>query len=61
MLTKYPYLQTNKLEQDHNGTRIVAACKLMRSTLRVKRGMTEHCREFDVRSFLMEDEWKSVR
>ena len=23
--------------------------------------MKEHCREFNARSFLMEDEWKSVR
>ena len=33
----------------------------MRSTLRVKRGMKEHCREFNTRSFLTEDEWKLIR
>ena len=38
-LTKHPYLPTNQLEQDYNGTRIVAACKRMRSALRFKRDM----------------------
>ena len=33
----------------------------MRSALRVKRGMKEYCREFNVRPFLTEDDWKSVR
>ena len=41
--TKHPYLPTDQLEQDHIGTRIVAACKLIRPALRVKRGMKERC------------------
>ena len=41
ILTKYPYLPTNQLEQEHNRTRIVAAYKLMRYALRVKRGKKE--------------------
>ena len=61
MLTKHPYLPTTQLEHDHNGTRIVAVHKLIRSALRVKRGTKEHCREFNVRPFLTEDEQKSVR
>ena len=31
MLDKHRYFPTNHLEQDHNGTRIVAACKLIKS------------------------------
>ena len=61
ILTKHPYLPANQLEQDHNGTRIVAVYKLLRSALRVKRGIKECCREFNARSFLLKDEWKSVR
>ena len=60
MLAKHLYLPTNQLEQDHNGTRIVAACKLIRSALRIKRGTKENFREFNVRHFIAEDEWKLV-
>ena len=61
MLAKHVCLSENQTEQDHNGTRIVSAHKLIRSVLRVKRGVKEHFREFKVRDFLTGDEWKTVR
>ena len=61
MLAKHLCLPTNQLEQDCNGIRIIAVRKLIRSALRVKRGMKEFRREFNVQSCLTEDEWKSVR
>ena len=60
MIAKNLCLPTNELEQDHNGTRIVAACKLTKSALRVKRGIKEFCGEFKVRCFFTEDDWKTV-
>ena len=61
MLAKHLHLPTNQLEHDHDGTRIVSVYKLIRSALRVKRGVKEHFLEFNAQSFLMEDESKSVR
>ena len=37
-LKNHRHLPTNKLDQDHNGTRIVAAFKLLKSALRIKTG-----------------------
>ena len=54
-------LPTNQLEQDHNGTRIAVVYKILRSALRVKRGMQYHCRQFSVEPFLSEEEWKTTR
>ena len=61
MLDKRRFLPINKLEQDHNGTRTVAACKLIKSALRIKRGTLECCREFKIPDFLTEEDWKKVR
>ena len=61
MLGNHLYLLSNQLEQDHNVTRIAAVHKLIRSALRVKRGITKHCRQFNVDPFLSEDEWKTAR
>lgn len=35
VLDQHHCLPTNQLEQDHNGTRLVAACKPMKSALRI--------------------------
>ena len=61
MLAKHLCLPSNQLEQDHNITRIATVHKLIRSALRVKRGITEHCRQFNADPFLSEDEWKTAR
>ena len=60
MLAKSLYLPRNQLEHDHNGTSIAAACKLVRSELRVKGCVMEHCRQFNADPFLSEDEWKTT-
>ena len=44
MLSLNLYSPTNQTEQGLNGTRIPSLHELMRSALRVKTGMTEHCR-----------------
>ena len=56
MLDEHRCLPTNQLEQDHNGTRIVATCKLIKSALRIKRGAKECCREFKLPDFLNEED-----
>ena len=61
MLDKHRCLPTNQLEQDHNGTRIVAACKLMKSALRIKKGTKEHSQEFKLKRFLTDEDWMTVR
>ena len=61
MLKYHLCLPINQLKQDLNGTIIAALCKLLRSTLRVKRGVQEHYRHFNVEYFLSEDEWKATR
>ena len=59
-LEKHRYLPTTQLEQDHNCSRIVAVCKLIKSVLRIKRGTTVHCREFNMPQFFTEDDWRTV-
>ena len=61
MLAKYLCLRTNRLEQDHNGTRIATVCKIFRFALRVKRGLAEHYQQFNADPFLLENEWKTHR
>ena len=60
VLEKHRCLPTNQLEQDHDDTRIVAACKLLKSELRTKRGTIVCCQKFNMPQFLAEDEWKTV-
>ena len=60
-LQQHRCLPTNQLEQDHDGTRIVVACKLMKSSLRMKRGTAENCREFKMPEFVTEEDWRTVR
>ena len=60
MLATHLCLSTNQLEQDYNGTRIIASYKLHRSDLRVKRGTQEFCRQFNVEPFPSEEEWKTA-
>ena len=54
MLDNHRHIPTNHMEQDHNGTRIVAAFKLIKSALRLKRGTKEYCREFELPDFINE-------
>lgn len=61
MLGENSCLLSNHLEQDQNGTRIASACKLMRSLLRFKKSITEHCRQFNADPFLLGDGWKTAR
>ena len=56
MLENHLYLPINQLEQDHDGTRIVAACKLIKSASRIKRGTSIHCREFNMPESITEDD-----
>ena len=44
MLEKHRYLPTSQLEQDHNDSRIVAACKLIKLAIITKRGTEIYCR-----------------
>ena len=60
VLEKHSCLPTKKLEQDYDGARIVAGCKLLKSSLRIKRGTLVCCQQFDTPNFLTEDELKTV-
>ena len=48
------------MEKDNDGARIVVACKLLKSALRIKRGTAVYCREFNTPQFLTEDDWRTV-
>ena len=61
ILEQHLYLLTNQLEQDHNGTRIVAVCKRIKSALRIKRDTIECFRKFKMPEFLTEEHWRIVR
>ena len=58
---KHICIPKNQLEKDHNRTSVVDAHKFIRSALRVKRGVKEYYREFNVRHFITVNEWKIVR
>ena len=53
------YLPPNRLEQDNNGERIMAACRFLKSSLRLKKGAYSCCLKFGAAPFLAEEEWKS--
>ena len=53
-------LPTNQLEKDHNGTRIVAKCKLLKSAMRTNTGTFVFCNQFNTPQILTEEEWKTV-
>ena len=50
----------NQLEQDHNGTMIVAVHKLLKSVLRTKGGTLVYYHQFNMPQFLAEDEWETL-
>ena len=50
------YFLTNQLEHEFKGTRIADVHELVRSALKVKIGMTEHCRQLELGPFLSEDD-----
>ena len=60
VLEQHPCLLTNQLEQDHNGARIVAVCRLLKSSLRLKTVTYVCCVKAGNFLFLTEEEWKSV-
>ena len=51
MLDKNRYSPRNQLQQDHNGARIVAAHKLLKSALRIKTGTQACCKGFKIPMF----------
>ena len=51
MLKYHLFLPTKQLKQHHDGTRISHVHELLLSTLRLKIGMQEHCRQFNVEPF----------
>ena len=61
VLEQHPYFLKNQLEQGHTGTRIAAACKLIKPALSMKRGAVLCCREFKTPEFLTEEDWRTVR
>ena len=60
VLWKHHFLTTNQLEQDHNCSRIVTAFKLLKSSLRTKRGTPFCYKKFNTPQFLAEDDWKTI-
>ena len=60
MLDKHRYLPRNQSQQDHNGSRIVAAHELLKSALRINRGTQAHCEGYKKPLFLTETELRTV-
>ena len=60
MLDKHRYLPRKQLQQDYNSARIVAASKLLKSALRIKRGTIACCYDYKMPLFLTEDDCKTV-
>ena len=60
MLDTNLYFPRNQLQQDHNGARIVTACELLKSALRIKTGTQVHYKHYKIQIFLTETEWRTV-
>ena len=60
MLDMHRCLPTTQLQQYHDGTMIVAVCKLIKSVLRIKRGTVIHYQEFGTPTFLTEYDWMII-
>ena len=59
-LEEHRCLSTTQLEQDHNGTRIVAAHRLLKLALRLKTGTHLFSNKFNMLSFLTDKERKTA-
>ena len=56
----YRCLPTNALKRHLNSTKVSSVYNLVKSCLRSKEVIKAHCARFDMKYFLMEEEWKSA-
>ena len=59
-LHEHRCLPSNRLDQDHNGTRIVALNRLLKSALTLKIGTHTYCNKFNMPPFFIDEEWKTM-